>query len=267
MESSVPGAGLNVFLLNQSRSMGGAFGDYGVTMAEAATDAINLYLQKVVQFRLALPEEFKVDDFGVVVLGYGSGEDAEKPILRMDADTTVLDKKRTRYDETTISASKNLPNYPFWVLPVAEGDAPLRRALSSAADVIEDWTAEHRSAARPMVMNVTNGTMTDGDPTGDAERIKRISTSTGHPVLWNCHLASSRSAPILFPRDDDADALTDQFRTLLRSSSLVPQEKIRDLSMDFPEVSRPVGARTCVMDADFPTLVRLISCATRLPLP
>ena len=49
--------------------------------------------------------------------------------------------------------------------------------------------------------------------------------------------------------------------------SLVPQEKIRDLSMDFPEVSRPVGARTCVMDADFPTLVRLISCATRLPLP
>ena len=64
--------------------MGGAFGDYGVTIAEAATDVINLYLQKVVQFRLALPEEFKVDDFGVVVLGYGSGEDAKKPILRMD---------------------------------------------------------------------------------------------------------------------------------------------------------------------------------------
>ena len=118
-----------------------------------------------------------------------------------------------------------------------------------------------------MVMNVTNGTMTDGNPTGDAERIKRISTSTGHPVLWNCHLASSRIGADPLSRDDDADALTDQFRTLLRSSSLVPQEKIRDLSMDFPEVSRPVGTRTCVMDADFPTLVRLISCATRLPLP
>jgi len=267
VEASVPGTGLCVFLLNQSGSMDAPYGEYGVSMAEAATDALNLYLQKFAQFRLAMPDWFKSDDFGVIVLGYGSGGDSERPILRIDASTTTTDERRTRYDESTISSSKNLPNFPVWLLPVADGDAPLRRALSSAARIVDGWVSTHASAPPPLVVNVTNGTMTDGDPTEEAERVKLLATTTGRVSLWNAHLASTASAPILFPRDEDSASLPERLETLLRLSSMVPQEKVRDLSMEFPEVSRPVGARACVLDADFPTLVRLISCATRLPLP
>jgi hypothetical protein len=37
--------------------------------------------------------------------------------------------------------------------------------------------------------------------------------------------------------------------------------------MEFPEVSRVAAARTCVLNANLATLVRMLSCATRLPLP
>jgi hypothetical protein len=266
-EDLFPGNTLNIVLLDQSASMSPGMEGFGLSMAEATTSAVNLFLQKTAQVRSTMPELFISDSFGVVVFGYGSEVNSREPIIRIDSKDVRADKDRTKRDESTISSNMGLPNFPTWVLPAAAGDGRMRVALASAGDVLEKWIPEHGSAPPPQVVNITSGDTGDGDLLEESDRIKGLSTSNGGVVLWTCHVAAGSAEPLLFPRDIDAASRPENLRLLLKSSSIIPQTAVRNLLMEFPEVSRIAGARTCVLNANLATLVRVLSCASRLPLP
>jgi hypothetical protein len=241
--------------------------EFGLSVAEATTSALNLYLQKVAQTRTTMPELFANDNFGVAIIGYGSEVDSNEPFVYIDSKAVRADEDRTKRDETTISSNKDLPNFPVWLLPAAAGDSRMCAALVSARDALERWLPEHRSAAPPQVINITNGDIGDGDLLEEAQKIKGLSAPNGNVIIWNCQVAATGLVPVLFPRDEDLVSLSQSLGLLSRSSSFIPQGIIRNIFMEFPEVSRVAAARTCVLNANLATLVRMLSCATRLPLP
>lgn len=260
----LPGDRLVVFLLNQSATMEAVLEDYGLNLGEAATDSVNLFLQKHYQVRETMPGAYAGDEFGVAVIGYGDDSRARR-IFYMDSAGTTVDEDRTRRDTESISSDQTHPVFPIWIKPSANGDAPLCRALELTCETLSQWTSKHQSTLPPQVVNITDGSVTDGEPLAASEKVKAISTAEGGTVLWHCQLSSSGLKPQLFPAERDArDARSS---TLLRSASYLPKASIRDIMLEFPEVSRIEESRTCVLQADLPLLVRFLACVTRLPLP
>ena len=104
---------------------------------------------------------------------------------------------------------------------VAHGGTPMCAALKSAETILTDWVAQHADAFPPIVINITDGESTDGDPTAAALAIQNLATSDGNVLLFNVHLSSHRASPIEFP--DGEDGLPDQYAKLLFGlSSLLP---------------------------------------------
>ncbi len=260
----LPGDRLVVFLLNQSATMEAVLEDYGLNLAEAATDSVNLFLQKHYQVRETMPGAYAGNEFGVAVIGYGDDNQARR-IFYMDSAGTTVDEERTRRDAESISSDQTHPVFPIWIKPSASGSAPLSRALELACETLSQWTSQHGSTLPPQVVNITDGSITDGEPFTASEEVKAISTAEGGTVLWHCQLSSSGLKPQLFPSVQEAHEARSS--TLLKSASFLPKLSIRDIMLEFPEVSRIEGSRTCVLEADLPLLVRFLACVTRLPLP
>ena len=265
VEAPAHGDRLNVFLLNQSESMAVHVEEFGTSMADAVASSVNLYLQKLDQLRKLMPIGFTGDHFAVVVVGYGP--EAAKVLLRIDPTRTEADEERTRSDKSGISSDSEQMNFPVWVKPVANGRATLCHALASAHDLISPWVKRHQGANPPNVINITDGSVSDGDPREVAERIMELSTLNGNATIWHCCLASSKSEPVFFPTEEVYSTFPDAWKLFVESSSVLPQEAIPDLLLQFPEVSKVAGARCCIFNADLAMLVRAIAAITHLPLP
>jgi len=54
--------------------------------------------------------------------------------------------------------------FPIWFDPVANGGTPMCQALMRAQDILRTWFAQHPGCFPPIVINITDGEATDGDP-------------------------------------------------------------------------------------------------------
>ena len=54
---------------------------------------------------------------------------------------------------------------PVWFEPVADGGTPMCQAAGEAKRIIEGWIAEHPDSFPPIVIHITDGESTDGNPT------------------------------------------------------------------------------------------------------
>lgn len=96
-------------------------------------------------------------------------------------------------------------------------------ALSAAQAILQHWIAEHRDSFPPVVLHITDGESTDGDPNSFANYAKDLSTADGNVLLFNLHASSHRWDPIRFP--NSAENLPDDpFARMLfdLSSTLSP---------------------------------------------
>ena len=55
----------------------------------------------------------------------------------------------------------------------------MSEAFANAKGIAESWVAEHGDGFPPIIINVTDGESTDGDPEEIAEEIKSIETTDG----------------------------------------------------------------------------------------
>ena len=58
-------------------------------------------------------------------------------------------------------------------------------ALSQASRTLHDWICDHPSSYPPMVISVTDGAATDGDPVPLAEEIMAMETNDGNVLIYN----------------------------------------------------------------------------------
>jgi hypothetical protein len=267
-DSVASGPRLTVLLVNQSSSMDSPFGAYGISMSEGIADALNLYLQRIAERRKgAGASEFESGNFGVSIIGYGFEAGAADKIFSMESDSVWADERRTHSDKSTPSSDDTLSSFSTWVDPAAgSADAPLCKALSTASSVIEPWVSKHRLAPPPRVVNITDGGMTDGDPSEPAERLCSLSTLNGATSLWTCHVCGDpEPGTLLFP--NNAALLAPELSPLFASTSFLPHDGLSNLLMEFPEVSKISGAKASVFYADLRTLVRFLAFVTRVPMP
>jgi hypothetical protein len=259
-----------LFLIDQSGSMDDPFGagEGSQRKADGVADAINRLLQNLV-LKCAKSEGVR-DYYSVGVIGYGgkvkpafSGSLAGKdlaPISEIADNSARVDERTKKVEDGAGGLVDETVKFPIWLDAVAHGGTPMCEALTSAKGIVSNWISQHPSSFPPIVINVTDGESTDGDPTQVAEELRALATDDGTLLLFNVHLSSNKSTPVQFP--DTESGLPDKYAELLFSMSSDLPRYIRGVARDEGiEVSD--GARGFVFNADMISVIRFLDIGTR----
>lgn len=150
--------------------------------------------------------------------------------------------------------------FPIWFDPVANGGTPMCQALELAYQILAEWVRRHPQSYPPIMVNITDGEATDGDPTERAQRLMNLSTQDGNALVFNCHISSQAAAPTLFPNNDNG--LPDEFAKMLYKMSSVLTDTLRTVAQG---EGFQVGdqARGFAFNADLVDVVRFLDIGTR----
>jgi hypothetical protein len=259
-----------MFLIDQSGSMGDSFAGNEARRKKCTgvADAINKLLQNLV-IKCAKEEGVR-DYFSVAVIGYGAqvgsayvGQLAGRELVPISeiANLPARVEERTRSVEDGAGGLVNQAiRFPIWFDPIANGGTPMCEAFGRAASQLETWVAQHPNAFPPVVINITDGEATDGDPSAEAEKIKKLRTSDGETLLFNVHLSAAADKPIEFPESETG--LPDQYAQLLfRMSSVLPEHLLGQARNEGYRVTQ--GSKGFVFNADLVAVVKFLDIGTR----
>lgn len=259
-----------LFLIDQSGSMDDPFaaGELQRKKADGVADAINRLLQNLV-IKCAKSEGVR-DYYHAGVLGYGSsvgpafaGSLAGKELTSISeiAENPARVEERTKkVDDGAGGVIDQTVKFPIWFDAVARGGTPMCEALRRAQSILSTWVTEHPDCFPPIVINISDGESTDGDPTPVAEAVRHVASSDGETLLFNVHLSSHSASPIEFP--DSEAGLPDKYAELLfRTSSILPSYMQNVAHQEGYSVSD--GSRGFVFNADMVSVIRFLDIGTR----
>ena len=192
------------------------------------------------------------------------GTSPESPFLPISdvADLAEMEERRVREMDATERLVEVTRRFPVWLRPHAGIGTPMRRALTHAASAIEGWIAQHPDSFPPIVINISDGESSDGDPSPVARHITDLRTRDGNVLVFNCHLSERTAAPIQYPERENG--LPDDFaRQMFQMSSVLPPTFLQHVS----SLGIPAGAlsRCFVFNADMVSLVQFLDIGTRGP--
>jgi hypothetical protein len=259
-----------LILVDQSGSMKEPFGNTpDVTKDKVVADAVNRLIQNIV-LRSAKADGVR-DYFHVGVLGYGQtlntlygGRvpfDILRPISQVGmAPLRVEERVNIDFDNQGNKFESKVM-FPVWYEAKASGKTPMVEAVGAAVLAITSFVELFPNAFPPIVLNLTDGIPTDGNPQEMAKTLRALKTNDGNVLMFNLLLASIPSAPNYFLGDENL--LTDKFSKLLfRMSSLLPQ-KVLDAARNEGFRLDP-NARGVVFNADPTAVVRFLDIGTRI---
>jgi len=258
-----------VFVVDQSASMDDTIGgEVPQKKSQVVADAINRLL-----FELTLrcaKEEGVRDYFHVAVLGYGgsvspafSGPLSSRdmvPISEIAESPARLEERTKKVPDGAGGLVEQQVKFPIWLDAQAGGGTPMVQALSRAESLVTDWVNEHPAGFPPVVLHLTDGESTDGDPTQIATQLRSQLTTDGNVLLFNLHVSSTGGTPITFPASEMA--LPDQFsRLLFNMSSLLPSQMRTLAGNQGHHVEE--GSKGFVYNADVAGIVQFLEIGTR----
>lgn len=221
-----------LFLIDQSASMSDPFsGKSGRSKADRLASAINRLLYELVIRCTRDQEEGIRNYYEVGVIGYGdqvrpalSGELGERdliPIRQIGDNPDRVEERQRKVEDGAGGLVEETVRFPIWFDPVSRNGTPMCQALRRAHSTLTPWVEGHRTSFPPIVINITDGEATDGEPRGPASALKKLATDDGELLLFNLHLSSRPGAPIMYPRDKTA--LPDKYAIqLFEMSSVLP---------------------------------------------
>jgi hypothetical protein len=150
-----------------------------------------------------------------------------------------------------------------WFEPQGSGKTPMCKVFERATEIISTFLIEHPASYPPLVLNLSDGEATDGDPEAAAKSVRELASEDGAVLVFNAHLSSRSDQAIEFP---DAEAsLPDEYsRRLFRMSSVLPpamQNSARQAGLMVTPDSRGF-----VFNADLASVVRFLDIGTRVDL-
>lgn len=266
-----------MFLIDQSGSMTGDLaGQRGQPKMNLAADAINRTIDTLSQ-RCSQGMEIR-DYFHLGIIGYNTdgsgnptltsglpGTTSDQPFLIISqvVDAAVMEERMVRESDGAGGVVDVNRQFPIWLQPKGDLGTPMVSALQLARRVIESWVSEHADSFPPIVINVSDGAASDGDPEPEALRLTSLQTNDGNVLLFNVHLSEVASSTLIqYPDSEDRLPQDDDYaKTMFRMSSLLPESSRNQASsFDLP-VSE--GSRGYVFNADAVALVQFLDIGTR----
>lgn len=260
-----------LFLIDQSESMIDPFrGEPGQSKAQRLADAVNRLINNLI---IRCSREDGVRHFyDVGMLGYGansgpgsafSGELAKEslvPIAVVQANPARVETRAVKTENGAGGLVTATQKFITWVDAIAENGTPMCEGLRLARTVLEPWVQAHPRSFPPIVINVTDGESSDGNPRAPAQALRELTTNDGNVLLFNLHLSSHRAEPILYPEDETPLPNTEA-RDLFDISSILPPH-IRDAAIA-EGYELGTNARGFVFNTDIVEVIRFLDIGTR----
>lgn len=259
-----------LFLVDQSGSMRLPFGrEQSIRKADGVSDAINRLLYGFVL--RSTSGDHVLDRYYIGVFGYGKrigsalgGELAGQGLVPVSAIATKPLRLETRVKKVPDGAGglvEAQTKFPIWLDPVADSPTtPMCEALREVKKTIESFISSCPKAFPPIVINITDGAATDGDPEPLAAELRGLTTEDGNVLLFNVHISSKELPPIELPVSEN-ELPDERARLLYRMSSPLPEKMIaeaRSLEQKVPD-----GARGFVFNADLVSVIQFLDIGTR----
>jgi hypothetical protein len=261
---------LFVFLVDQSGSMGDAVSGGGRRKCDEVADTINRLLQNLA-IRSAKEEGVR-DYFHVSVIGYGQhgatptlagalAGQASAPLSQVADNPTRIEDRTKKVSDGAGGLVDQGVRFPIWLDPMANGSTPMCAAFDKAYEVVAEFLTRHPDCFPPVVLNVSDGESTDGDPTGRALNVASLGSTDGPVLVFNLHVSSTSAAPILFPSSEES--LPDQWsKMLFGMSSPLPDHMMNYARSQ--ELAVAHGSRGFVFNSDVTSLVQFFDIGTRV---
>jgi hypothetical protein len=259
-----------LFLVDQSGSMLEPFGSQPEKRkADGVADAINRLLQNLV-LKCAKADGIR-DFFHVGLLSYGGrvvsafgGALAGQtlvPISKLANNPLRVEQRTRKVDDGAGGLIDQKFKFPVWFEARPTGKTPMCAALGTAKTYLQGFLAEHPTCYPPLVLNITDGEASDGNPLTTAQEVQALESKDGGVLLFNAHLSDKQNKPIEFPSTEGG--LPDKFAQLLfRMSSLLPP-KLADAAKADGFAVGP-GTRGFVFNADLVAIIRFLDIGTRV---
>ncbi len=219
-----------LFLLDQSSSMLKPFGAQpGKSKAEGVGDALNRLLQNLV-LKCTRADGVR-NFFSIAMLSYG-GQVASAlggalagqsfvPISDIAHHPLRVEVRTRKVSDDAGGLVDEEFKFPVWFEARPSGRTPMCQALRWAKQGLEVFLRVRPNCYPPIVINITDGQPTDGDPREPADELRALASPDGNVLLFNAHLSAKQGRPIEFP-DDEAGLPDDFARLLFRMSSELP---------------------------------------------
>ena len=270
--------GCIVFLLDRSDSMKRAWGSSGTTLAQGASRALNkilldLCVKATKQVGGSARHYFDIGAFGYGACPVAGGEGVEpafggplagQPLVPIPM---LFDNPLAVREDAALASVDAVPGarVPIWIEPVFGYRTPMCQAIATAGAYVFDWAAAHPDSFPPIVINITDGLVTDDpyDGTGLAEwasRLTSIETSDGNALLFNIFLSADGAQEVLFPQT--AAGLPEPGPQLFAISSRLPPTMVANARATTGGIAD--GAKGFVFNAGLATLVAFLEIGTRV---
>ncbi len=260
-----------LFLIDQSTSMEEDVpaGDATQQKATGVADTMNRWLQEL-SIKCAKSEGVR-DYYHVGVVGYGkmigpcvNGSSVGReliPISEIADNPARLEERTKKIPDGAGGLLDQTIRFPVWFDPVADGGTPMCRAATTAEEILRAWLAAHPNCFPPIVIHITDGESTDGDPTERIKALTHLTSTDGNVMLFNIHLSANPDAnSFTFP--DSVEDLADDYAKMLFETSSLLTPTMRALAKEHG-FSPSENARAFVLNADMVLLVQAIDIGTR----
>ena len=267
--------GCIIFLLDRSDSMSRSW-DGNETLAQGAARAINNILLELC-LRAQKGQGLSYHYFDIGMFGYGvrpvaGGEGVESAFGGALAGRALVPLPELRDSPIAVreivspDAGAPVARAPVWVEPMQGYRTPMCEAIAVAGSHVYDWTQGHPESFPPIIINITDGIVTDSPFDGAslaewAQRLTGIATQDGQALLFNIFLAPDPGG-VMLPATDAG--LPNPGPELFRISSVLPPPML--LNAQNAGIATAPGARGFAFNADSTMLVKFLEIGTRVEM-
>ena len=264
--------GCMVFLVDQSGSMNEPVAGEQRSKADAVAEALNNLLYELVLRCIKDENEGPRHYYDISVIGYGpgvgsalggalSGRDMVSVVDVADNPVRVEERESVAKAgaDGDVGTVPRRHKFPVWVDSVADQRTPMCEALNRTGGMLATWVQQHPDSFPPIVINISDGAATDGDPRVWSRRIQSLATLDGNVLLFNLNVSALSANPLFFPAN--AGVLENDYARLLfeMSSHLPPYMASLATGMG---MSMNEGAKGFVYNADMSAVVRFLQIGT-----
>lgn len=281
-----PHPGCLIILLDQSGSMADPFPASKIGAGKRKCDMVatilNNFLHNFIEKNTVVrkngqPEVRPRAD--VAVLGYegttvrsafaaplGNQDFVSLPDL--SANPIDIEKRKMKQVDDTGQIYEIPVLFPIWVKPTVGLGTPMCAALERAKALATQWISDPKHAENypPVVINVTDGMCTDGDPTSIAQELCQLKTADGNVLLYNVHITDLDEKTKEFPLSETDLPDNSYAKQLFKISSIVPETSRTLLNQQSSNVISE-NAHGMIFNGDAESVQKMFILGTTIATP